>query len=352
MQMNEIIKRKRKELELTQEQMAEYLGVTAPAVHKWEKGISCPDVMLLPALARLLQVDMNDLFSFGKDLSDQEINLFLDEVVTVIRQDGFEVGYQMVMEKVREFPTCAPLLNSAAALLDGAQILYGRDQAEQYEGEIEKLYERAVFYGDQKIRDSANNMLIIKYLRQKKFDKAETLWETLPETTIDKQRLKATICMQKGETEEAIGILKKELHRATSEVQSILTLMMSSYQKLHKEEEAELCVEKIKETVETFHYWDYAKYAADMQRGIHQKDKERTLSALRRMFESMKKPYDAGGFPLFDVPENPQKASRDNTMDDMRSTLVRVCRHENGLDGEGFLREDEELLALLDEQEI
>lgn len=73
MQMNEIIRRRRKELELTQEQMADYLGVTAPAVHKWEKGTSCPDVMLLPALARLLQIDMNELFSFGRDLSDQEI---------------------------------------------------------------------------------------------------------------------------------------------------------------------------------------------------------------------------------------------------------------------------------------
>ena len=129
-------------------------------------------------------------------------------------------------------------------------------------------------------------------------------------------------------------------------------MMMSAYQKLHQEEEAELCAEKIGELVEMFCYWDYAKYAADLRMGIYQKDKERTLSALRRMFESMKKPYDAGVFPLFDVPENLQKDSRDNTMDDMRSTLVRACRQENGLDGEGFLSGDEELLAILDAQDV
>ncbi len=38
MQMKDVIRRKRKELDLTQEQMAEYLGVSAPAVNKWESG--------------------------------------------------------------------------------------------------------------------------------------------------------------------------------------------------------------------------------------------------------------------------------------------------------------------------
>lgn len=40
MKINDIIKLKRKEMDLTQEQIAEYLGVTTPAVNKWEKGVS------------------------------------------------------------------------------------------------------------------------------------------------------------------------------------------------------------------------------------------------------------------------------------------------------------------------
>ena len=38
MKINEIIKERRTALNLTQEQVASYLGVTAPAVNKWEKG--------------------------------------------------------------------------------------------------------------------------------------------------------------------------------------------------------------------------------------------------------------------------------------------------------------------------
>lgn len=40
LKMNEIIKKRRKEMELTQEQVANYLGVTTPAVNKWERGVS------------------------------------------------------------------------------------------------------------------------------------------------------------------------------------------------------------------------------------------------------------------------------------------------------------------------
>lgn len=40
MKINQIIREKRKELSLTQERIAEFLGVSAPAVNKWEKGVS------------------------------------------------------------------------------------------------------------------------------------------------------------------------------------------------------------------------------------------------------------------------------------------------------------------------
>lgn len=40
MPISEVIRRKRKELEMTQEQVAQRLGVSAPAVNKWEKGDS------------------------------------------------------------------------------------------------------------------------------------------------------------------------------------------------------------------------------------------------------------------------------------------------------------------------
>ena len=47
---------------MTQEQTAEKLGTSAQSVSRWETGATCPDVMLLPEIARLYSVLVDDLF--------------------------------------------------------------------------------------------------------------------------------------------------------------------------------------------------------------------------------------------------------------------------------------------------
>ena len=51
--MGKRIAANRKRLGLTQDQMAERLGVTAQAVSKWENDQSCPDIAMIPRLAEL-----------------------------------------------------------------------------------------------------------------------------------------------------------------------------------------------------------------------------------------------------------------------------------------------------------
>mgnify|MGYP002508104340 CR=1 FL=1 len=53
----------RKFAELTQEAVAETLGVSPQAVSKWENDFSCPDIMMLPKIARLYGIRIDDLFS-------------------------------------------------------------------------------------------------------------------------------------------------------------------------------------------------------------------------------------------------------------------------------------------------
>ena len=62
MSFAEIIVRCRRELGLTQEGLAQKLGVTNQAVSKWESGQSCPDIALLPALADLFGITIDALF--------------------------------------------------------------------------------------------------------------------------------------------------------------------------------------------------------------------------------------------------------------------------------------------------
>jgi len=53
----------RKNLGMTQDELAEKLGVTPQAVSKWENDISCPDIMLLPKIAQLLGTTCDELLS-------------------------------------------------------------------------------------------------------------------------------------------------------------------------------------------------------------------------------------------------------------------------------------------------
>ena len=62
MTFSEIIAKYRRELGLTQEGLAQKLGVTNQAVSKWESGQSCPDIALLPALADIFGITIDQLF--------------------------------------------------------------------------------------------------------------------------------------------------------------------------------------------------------------------------------------------------------------------------------------------------
>jgi len=56
-----LIRKLRTEKKLTQAALAESLGLSAKAVSKWERGLGCPDVSLLPVLSSILGVELSHL---------------------------------------------------------------------------------------------------------------------------------------------------------------------------------------------------------------------------------------------------------------------------------------------------
>ena len=71
-----IISQKRKELGLTQDALAEKLGITPQAVSKWENGVGLPDVTLFPAIAKVLGVSTDALFGIDHTPDVREIPEF------------------------------------------------------------------------------------------------------------------------------------------------------------------------------------------------------------------------------------------------------------------------------------
>ena len=56
------IKRFRRECGLTQAELAKKLGVTTQAVSKWETQMNSPDIALIPKIAQVLGVSIDELF--------------------------------------------------------------------------------------------------------------------------------------------------------------------------------------------------------------------------------------------------------------------------------------------------
>ncbi len=75
--IGENLKRLRNEKNITQEMIAEYLGVTFQAVSRWENGLAYPDIEFLPELARFFEVSLEELM--GTESDEERIRKTVNE---------------------------------------------------------------------------------------------------------------------------------------------------------------------------------------------------------------------------------------------------------------------------------
>ncbi|MGN0397148.1 MAG: helix-turn-helix domain-containing protein [Candidatus Fimimorpha sp.] len=300
MKINEIIRERRLSKQLTQEQMANYLGVTAPAVNKWEKGSSYPDITLLPALARLLDTDLNTLLSFKEELTETEIALFVNYLSKTIDTDGFEKAYDIAMEKIKEYPNCYLLILNVALFLDGSVMLNNKKSVEDYQTAIEALYERVSCSTDNNSRNQAQSVLISKYMARKDYDKAQELLKTLPEKSpVDKKQLQVNLLMAYGKFEQAGKIEEEKLLSSANEIQTILMALMEIALKEKRMEDAEYIADVSQKSAKLFDLWEYNFYTAYFQLYSICKNRVKCLKVLIPMLKALTHKWDINSSPLY-----------------------------------------------------
>lgn len=77
------IAEKRKQLGMTQKQLAEQVGITDKAVSKWERGKSIPDSAVMEELCEVLHISMNEFFS-GEDIQEENYSDKAEENIRVL----------------------------------------------------------------------------------------------------------------------------------------------------------------------------------------------------------------------------------------------------------------------------
>lgn len=68
--IGQLIYRLRKEKHMTQLQLANQMNISDKTISKWERGLGCPDVSLLPDLSKILNVDLEKLLSGELDINE------------------------------------------------------------------------------------------------------------------------------------------------------------------------------------------------------------------------------------------------------------------------------------------
>ena len=343
MKMNDIIRQKRLEKGFTQEQVAHYLGITTPAVSKWEKGSTYPDIVLLPALARLLDTDLNTLLSFQENLSDKEVVLFMNEITEIVERDGFEKGYCLAMEKIKEFPNCDALIGNVAVLLEGLLIFSGKKVEKKYQEEIVNLHKLASKSKDVNIREQSQGMLISKLIEKEEYDEAQEILDTFSkESWVDRKQLQANLYIAKGEYAKAARLTEEKLLSAMNDIHSCLMTLMEIAIKEERISDAEYIADVDRDAAKLFDLWEYHSYVDHSQLYDATKNRIKALKIFLPMLKSLTKKWEIEKSPLY---RHIQKKEVGETIGPkFQKYFVQAMNHDEEM---SYLKEDPEIQKVI-----
>ncbi len=99
--LSENIKRLRREKDLTQETLAEFLGVTFQSVSNWERGESYPDITMLPEIAGFFKVSLEELLGVNRAEDEKEI---LKELESYDNLTDKDMKWEIICNLKKKFP--------------------------------------------------------------------------------------------------------------------------------------------------------------------------------------------------------------------------------------------------------
>ncbi len=108
---------KRKEKGLTQDELANYLGVSKASVSKWETGLSYPDIAILPKLATYFNTTIDELMNYEPQLTKQEIRKLYSDLTKDFNNLPMDEVLIKCKDIIKKYYSCYPLLFQIAALL-------------------------------------------------------------------------------------------------------------------------------------------------------------------------------------------------------------------------------------------
>lgn len=101
--LGEKIRSLRKQKNISQEILAQYLGVSFQAVSKWENGAAMPDVALIPAIASFFEVSTDELFDYNTLETERKVQQACWDIAD-FRETEPDRAEQMLRDLLKQYP--------------------------------------------------------------------------------------------------------------------------------------------------------------------------------------------------------------------------------------------------------
>lgn len=180
------IKSLRKTRDITQEELAEMLGVTCQSVSRWELENSYPDIELLPAIAEIFQISVDKLLGVDDKMEQKNVQAYLDRFQAAINSGNIPECIAIARKGVAEYPNNYALLNKLMYALfvsgdDSGNIPNWQENQEKYDAEIVALGERIMKHcPDMDIRLEATGRLAFQHCEMGRRAIGRAVYESLP----------------------------------------------------------------------------------------------------------------------------------------------------------------------------
>ena len=178
----------RREKGMTQEQLAKLVGISAPAVSKWETGSSCPDIALLCPLARALDTNVDTLLQFEEELSQERLDEYLNEILEKARTGNREEAEAMLQKQLHTYPSSNALKYNATTVLNFFLMIFPMETSEKkkaWQMQKKQLFEEVRISGNPQYWQGAVSGLAAAAIQEEDFEEAELLLKELPENSTE-----------------------------------------------------------------------------------------------------------------------------------------------------------------------
>ena len=179
MSIGSTIKRLRREKDITQEQLAEYLGITSRAISQWERDRTAPDISQIPALCHIFDVSSDVLLGIDIEKNNEKIKKYLDAARSLCHQGKWEEYTAILREANKKFPRDYKIMQTLA---DAIVNEYSRKGIKEYDEVFDLCNRILAECTDSKIRYEAIETLGIAYDYAGKNDEMLKLAEEMPRT--------------------------------------------------------------------------------------------------------------------------------------------------------------------------